>query len=305
MHGLGDNIYQRAHLISAAAAHKAQGHTVYLSTPWPELFADIENLKCVRPKSRLRTQKINEDASAYPWFEGDLRREPTVRLQYSPEDLARGISILKSLGRHFPRTAPAPMSLPAELTQRRWRLSTSRPIAFIRPPTIRSEWRNEARPCRPEYLAMIAERLMDTHYVISVADLVEGQEWLADGMEMPCHLRLDRGELSAMQMLDMARRASVIVGPVGWIAPFGIASARPTFVVLGGQAAHNSPVVIAPDGAGPGKLGFGMPDRLCNCANMRHQCDKTIADPLGQFEAWAANEGICIEPTGVLRVLRA
>ena len=56
MHGLGDNIYQRAHVRQAVA----NGSEIYLTTPWPQLYADLPGVRCVRPNSHLRTQAKNE-----------------------------------------------------------------------------------------------------------------------------------------------------------------------------------------------------------------------------------------------------
>jgi hypothetical protein len=295
MHGLGDNIYQRAYLAQAGATAAESSRFIALSTPWPELYADLDGIKVVRPKSRLRTQARNEEGSAAEWHTGDLRQIPSQRIEYGPQDLVRGISIIRSMGRFFPGITVERLSLPAQLTDQPWHIDTKLPIAFIRPATVRAEWRNEARNCRPEYVAEIAEALMRRYFVVSIADLQEGVEWPVNGLLPPAHMRLHAGELSSMQMLDLARRAAVAVGPVGWLAPFGIAAPEtPTFIVLGGQLAHNGPEVIAPEALGPGRLGFAYPDNLCNCANMRHQCDKRISDPMGQFRAWADQTGIAL-----------
>ena len=134
---------------------------------------------------------------------------------------------------------------------------------------------------------------MQTHRVVSVADLADGQEWLV-GPEPPAHSHMHGGEMGTMQLLDVCRRADVLVGPPGWLAPFGIASAVPTFIVLGHQGGHNGPDRQQPEWLGPGRPGFCVPDRLCRCGDTGTVCDKRISDPVGQFKTWATGAGVAI-----------
>src|SRR5215468_4237098 len=53
MWGLGDNIYSRPFVRVLA-----REHDIWLDTPWPELYADL-NIKFVRGTRRLRTQQKN------------------------------------------------------------------------------------------------------------------------------------------------------------------------------------------------------------------------------------------------------
>ena len=55
MHGMGDNLYQRAVI--------RQVGPVFLHTPWPQLYADIPNVTCLKTGTRLRTQAKNESAA--------------------------------------------------------------------------------------------------------------------------------------------------------------------------------------------------------------------------------------------------
>ena len=53
MWGLGDNIFSRPFVRAAAAKYD-----VYLETPWPELYADLD-IRFVRGRRQLRTQQKN------------------------------------------------------------------------------------------------------------------------------------------------------------------------------------------------------------------------------------------------------
>jgi hypothetical protein len=167
----------------------------------------------------------------------------------------------------------------------------------VRPVTVRSEWKNEARNPRPEYVAEIAAELMATHTVVAVADLEAGQEWLV-GELPPAHHYFVRGELKVRELLALVRAADVVVGGVGWIVPAGLALHVNTFVVLGGHGGHNAPNKITDPRLDLSRIGFAMPSRFCKCTNMLHACDKTISDPIGQFQRWWSSSLTAALPGG-------
>ena len=175
-------------------------------------------------------------------------------------------------------------------------IESERPIAVVRPVTVRSEWKNEARNPRPEYVAAIAAELMATHTVVAVADLEEGQEWLI-GELPPAHHYFVFGELPVRELLALVRDADIVVGGVGWIVPAGLALQVKTFVVLGGHGGHNAPEKIIDRRLDLSRIGFAMPENFCRCMNMLHQCDKTISGPVGQFYRWS-NSRLAALPGG-------
>jgi hypothetical protein len=278
MWGLGDNIFSRPFVRAAAAQYE-----VWLDTPWPELYADLD-IKFARGKRRLRTQQKNQARQpADCWSQPLPMREVKVAygrdLTAMPliEALERRWSVLK-VGFN-PSLFDLPDMGPPPLT-------AMRPIAVVRPVTVRTEWRNEARNPRPEYVNAIAAELMTTHTVIAVADLEAGQEW-AVGELPPAHRYFVHGELAVRSLLALVRVADVVVGGVGWIVPAGLALKTATFVVLGGHGGHNAPVKITDRRLDLSRIGFAMPEAFCECTNMLHNCDKTIADPVGQFRCWS------------------
>jgi hypothetical protein len=165
---------------------------------------------------------------------------------------------------------------------------SDRPIAVVRPVTVRSEWRNEARNPRPEYVNVLAAELMATHTVVAIADLAPGEEWLI-GQLPPAHHHFVAGELAVRELLALVRDADIIIGGVGWIVPAGLALKVKTFIVLGGHGGHNAPEKITDPRLDLRHIGFAIPENFCRCTNMLHNCDKRIADPLGQFSRWLRN----------------
>jgi len=278
--GLGDNIFQRPFVRAAAASS-----TVYMDTPWPELYADLP-IKFIRnPKreGRLRTQTKNVKRQPEWFWEPRPKVAQEISLSYG-HAILQGRSIVRAIERNLPlKGAPFRFDLP-ELGGHRFEHST-RPIAIVRPVTLRREWFNEARNPRPEYLKRIADRLMDTHHVVSIADLRIAEEWLVDPVP-PAHERLHNGELDVRELLAIVRDADAIIGGVGWIVPASIALKTDCFVILGGMGSHNSPAMITDPRMDLSRLGFATPDRFCACSNMRHRCDKTISNLDAQFEKW-------------------
>ena len=277
MWGLGDNIFSRPFVRAAAEQYEVQ-----LETPWPELYADLD-IKFVRGTRKLRTQQKNMARQPDDrWSRPSIVRE--IKINYS--ELATS-SIIRALERRWlalkvkfdPALFDLPDMGPSPVT-------SDQPIAVIRPVTVRSEWRNEARNPRPEYLAALAAELMATHTVVAVADLVPGQEWVV-GELPPAHHYFLFGELAVRELLALVRDADLMLGGVGWIVPAGLALKVKTFVVLGGHGGHNAPAKITDPRLDLSRIGFATPERFCQCSNMLHACNKIIADPLGQFHRWS------------------
>jgi hypothetical protein len=282
MWGLGDNIYSRPFVRAAAAQYE-----VWLETPWPELYDDLD-IRFVRGTRRLRTQLRNMARQpADRWSRPPVPMQE-VKVSYGGD--LRTASIVHALERKWSalRVAfdPALFDLPDMGPPPT--MPMHRPIAVVRPVTVRAEWRNEARNPRPEYVAALAGELMATHTVVAVADLEAGQEW-AVGELPPAHRYLVRGELNVRELLALVRAADVVIGGVGWIVPAGLAMGTKTFVVLGGHGGHNAPEKITDPRLDLSHIGFAMPEAFCRCTSISHGCDKTIADPIGQFRRWSSS----------------
>ena len=281
MWGLGDNIYSRPFVRAAAAQYQ-----LWLETPWPELYADL-NVKFVRGSRRLRTQQKNIARQKVDlWWPPPWPRIREIKISYFDIGVRSIINAMEcrwaALNVVFdPALFGLPDMGPAPVV-------SERPIAVVRPVTVRSEWRNEARNPRPEYIAAIAGELMATHTVVAVADLARGEEWL-EGELPPAHWHFVHGELPVCELLALVRDADIVVGGVGWIVPAGLALKVKTFVVLGGHGGHNAPAKITDPRLDLSRVGFATPEKFCKCTNMLHNCDKRITDPVGQFHRWLSN----------------
>jgi hypothetical protein len=277
MLGLGDNILQRPFVRAAAA----QYDDVYLETPWPELYCDLPVHLCKRPTS-LRSQ-VKNAAKYHDWAITPRSPARTVIVSYqnATGSFQSAMEAVLPLGDvpysfNLPNYNLPPIDMPSD-----------KPMALVRPVTVRREWRNEARNPRPEYIEQLAQRLMKTHFVVVVADLLDGEEWLV-GNCPPHHLALLRGELSTPSLLALVQAADVCLGGVGWLTVAAIAYRRPVFTVLGGMGGINSIARITDPRMMLSSAGFAIPERFCRCTNMTHACDKTIANLEQTFLNWLA-----------------
>ena len=277
---MGDNIYARPFVRAAAMQHE-----IWLDTPWPELFEDLD-IKFVRGARRLRTQTNNIALQSEDRWSQPPRDAREVQVNYG-NIIAAG-SIIRSLEKRWSVKLgvgfdPALFDLPDMGPSP---VRTDRPIAVIRPVTVRSEWRNEARNPRPEYVNALADELMATHTVVAVADLAPGHEWLVGNLP-PAHHYFIFGELKIRELLALVRDADIVVGGVGWIVPAALAFKVKTFVVLGGHGGHNAPEKITDPRLDLSRIGFAVPEKFCKCTHMLHRCQKDISDLLGQYSRWS------------------
>jgi hypothetical protein len=281
MWGLGDNIYSRPFVRAAAAQYE-----LHLETPWPELYADLD-IRFVRGSRKLRTQQKNMARQSWDLWSQPPPRVREIKISYFDIGVRSIINAMECRWAALKVTFdPTLFDLPDLGASP---VVSDRPIAVVRPPTMRTEWYNEARNPRPEYLAAIAAELMATHTVVAVADLSPDEEWLVGNLP-PAHHHLVHGELSARELLALVRDADIVIGGVGWIVPAALALKVKAFVVLGGQGGHNAPAKITDPRLDLSRIGFAIPEKFCRCTEMLHACDKTIADPLGQFARWLAKQ---------------
>lgn len=275
MKGLGDTIYQRAFVRALAKTHK-----VYLRNPWPELFEDVPSVFMVRDKTHLRTQAKNLVRNRRRMWFGRPANAPERRIWYGISNPYQGIipDMASAFGVAFqsqffdlPGTDPCPVRV-------------GKPLAVIRPVTVRNEWANPARNCKPEYIHHAVQILRERFHVVSVADVVENGEWF-DGDPPAADAVFHRGELHIKSLLALIRHAAVVVGPVGWITPATMAMRKPAIMIAGGQGAWNAPELLSHPSLQTPMVKWLMPDNYCRCAPAWHECDKTISNFPDQFRA--------------------
>jgi hypothetical protein len=278
MKGLGDNIFQR-HIVKALLNSRNE---VWISTPWPELYRDL-SVHFVRVETSLRTQKKNMEKSATDWVSSYPSDCMVINPAYGARDLEKG-SIIRAMeskaGFKLDITDFGLSSyggLPCQIK------NNGRPVAVIRPVTVRREWENTARAPLPKYIEEASLELKRRGYwVVSVADLDGDNEWLV-GSEPYADQKFYKGELGISDLMGLIEGSAVVVGGVGWIVPACIALETPLFCILGGQGGHNAPGIITDTRMNLSMIRFATPDKFCRCTDMKHQCEKVISNMLFSF----------------------
>lgn len=278
--GFGDSQYQRIYIRALGEMYQE----VYLKTPLPDFYSDLKNIKFIKPLADYRTQtKHMNTVPSSVWSKPPVKIHPSwnLTLGYNGNDLAVG-SIFQAFEKKVPLgTTPFKFDLPTwtndvhEYPETKIK-NKGKPIAIIRPVTIRKEWVAEARAPRPEYIAELAEILISGGYhVVSIADTAPNQEWMLQP-EPNAHQKFHGGELTLREILALTKKADIIVAGVGLFLPIGIASGTPTFIVFGGQGGYNQIPKLVDPRMDLTKFGYVLPENFCRCVDGKHECNKLI-----------------------------
>jgi hypothetical protein len=199
MHGLGDNVHQRAvirHLL-------ADGETLWLKTPWPCLFHDLvgDRLRLLDPGATLRTQRKNSsrERDRYAGHAPPPAQWRALRVWYDYGAVRATGSFLAGMIKTTLRrdASAADTRLPVPPA---WRAKADalighprKPVMVLRPLVERTEWAG-CKARNPDWLAYAAlfNSIRDRFHVVSIADLVPRVEWLV-GPPLDADVRLHAG----------------------------------------------------------------------------------------------------------------
>lgn len=281
MEGIGDTLYARPFIKQLVL----DGHDVYLRTPLTLLFSDLD-VKFVKPDEvKYRTQKRAFNRYGNIEFHDLPKVDREIDFFYGQKELNRfGIlsHMEQAFGYELGSTTPV-LDLPTNLAPHSIALPSDKRVAIVKPVTHRKEWLCTSRSPKPQYVAWCARMLRDAgYYVISIADTVDGQEWI-DGDEPPAHLKLHRGELGLAGTLSLIKDSHLVVGGSGFILPATIAAKTNLFVIFGGRGEYDNPHKVFDLRMNLRKIGWALPDNFCRCCLMDHDCDKTISNLDSQF----------------------
>ncbi|WP_128361519.1 hypothetical protein [Mesorhizobium sp. M7A.F.Ca.CA.004.12.1.1] len=291
MHGLGDNLHQRA-----VIRQLMRGHEVYLESSWVAPYHDLiaDGLKVIHKATVLRTQAKNASREAGRFHRGGLPRfRRAVQVSYSPDQVRSQGSVLAAMCRVTGTDyATADFRLPipdAWMKQVRQLLDTWRPqkpILIYRPLNERTEWSGcQARnPDHDAYRDLLAT-IRDDFFVVSVADLVSGKEWMA-GHPIKADVEFHRGELDFETIAALTSVAALVVTSPGFAAILAQAVGTPATVIFGGYENSSS---FAGGARYSPYLGID-PINPCQCFSHSHACQKTIDIPAAttRLRAFAA-----------------
>ena len=283
MGGLGDCLHQRAVL-----RQLMQRRTVTLMTPWPAMYHDLiaEGLIVVRRGIALRTQMKNEQREAAKFTSRHplTRSVGGTRIAYGGQQVLQTPSktVLEVMcnvtGTDFATAdfrLPIPEQWTADLDKKLGPLPLDKPIMALRPLVSRTEYRGStlrnADPASYQELVNLVRDKGD-FFVISIADLEEGKEWLVS--DIKADLTLHKGELVFEEMAALFCAADLVFTSSGFGAVLGPAVETPTISIIGGYEdvrCHDAGKKFAP------YLAIG-PKSGCSCwiSQCQRTCDKSL-----------------------------
>lgn len=103
-----------------------------------------------------------------------------------------------------------------------------------------------------------------------------GEEWLADGIDVPAQMKLYKGELGVYGTLELIKHAEIVVGGSGFIIPATVSSDTNLFLILGGRLMYDGISKTLHPSMNLNKIGWASPKNPCKCTLNKHDCDKTI-----------------------------
>ena len=293
MHGLGDNLHERA----IVRALMLRG-SVQLETPWPSVFHDLvgPRLRLTSKGSSLRTQRKNV-ARETSRFVPARSSGSVLKVWYTPDEVRRCGSFLAAMAANCGVTV-APhdfsLSIPAEWHARaaRWidRWAPTRPLMIYRPLVERTEWPGCAsrNPDHAAY-AELLRGIRDRFFVVSVADLERGKEWSV-GTDIQADAECHAGELEFETLAALTARAGLVYCSPGFALVLAQAVGTPLAAVFGGHEAarfydHGDP-----------RHHFVQPIIPCECFDKRHACQKQIDLPRAQRQLGEFIDGLTARP---------
>lgn len=291
MHGMGDNVHQRAvirHLLASDPATE-----FWLKTPWPCLYHDLvgDRLHLLDPRSSLRTQRKNSMRE-----QARYARPPRLcqrqRVSYKPSAVRETGSVLGGMIRttlgydidnaDFSLPVPASWFAKADALVGRPR----KPVMVLRPLVERTEWRGCAarNPDAAAYAALY-NSIRHRFFVVSLADLVPGVEELVTDLD--ADLCFHKGELDTEAVVGLVASAVLTFCSPGFAVPLSQAVGTPVIAVFGGY--ENSRSFSYGRRFAP-TLGID-PVNPCQCWSHTHACDKRIDLPAARarIEEFIAN----------------
>ena len=285
MHGRGDCLHTRGLLKQWIE----DGREVWLESSWISLFHDLiatGKLHVVHKVTNLRTQTKNARREAGLF---DKTRPPMsstrLRISYSPAQVRRLGSVMAAMCEtvrcdysraDFRLPVPQPWRDRAQALIDEWK--PAKPIMIFRPPCERPEWGgHKARNPDPEAYAQLFESIHDRYFVVSIADLEPGKEWLV-GRPLAADIKLHSGELDFETMAGLFSKAKLVFTTGGFAVIMAQAVETPVIAIMGGYEDHRSYL-----GGARFSRYLGIdPIKPCQCFSHDHKCQKAIDIPSAQ-----------------------
>lgn len=274
MHGLGDNVHQRAVI---RALKKKTGARVAVETPWPEISADVAD-EIYLPEKSLRTQtkNVSRHAGKIPVLKAnDLPKFGQVlKNWYTAENVRRfGYvgAMLHGLG--LPRT-DQDFSFSPQAGFFVLGNPERKPVMVYRPLTIRTEWAgcSNRNPDADAYHDLFAA-IRKNFFIVSAADLSPKLEWISS-KHVDADAEFHAGELTPQNLFWLYTKADLVFCSPGFSLPLAQSVGTKVVCVYGGR--ENSKFYAQNERT------LGVDTKTpCVCMTHTHACNKRI-----DVDAW-------------------
>ncbi|SFM00577.1 hypothetical protein SAMN03159423_4866 [Bradyrhizobium sp. NFR13] len=278
MHGLGDNIRQRAIIRQLMASHD-----VWLESSWVSVYHDliVDGLRVINKPTRLRTQAKNAARESGLF----LRSRPpagtrALAVNYPPDDVRRHGSVMAAMcavtGTDIATAdfrLPIPMSWKAKAAVWLEQWNTDLPIMLYRPLVDRpADWGGCAAR-NPDHAAYadLFRSIRDRFFVVSIADLARGKEWMV-GEQVHADATCHAGELEFETLAALTSMTAMVFCSPGFAGVLAQAVGTPAAMTFGGY--ERSAFFFEGAQSGP-VLGID-PIEPCSCFSHHHACKKSI-----------------------------
>lgn len=299
MHGLGDNLHQRAIL-----RQLMQRHDVWLESSWVSVYHDLiqSGLKVVGKKTSLRTQTKNALRESHLFSR--VSPPPSAKrmqVSYSPAIVRQKRSVLAAMcaltGCDYEKAdfrLPIPQAWQAKAQTWLDRWKPTKPLLIYRPLVERpSDW-GGCKARNPDFRAYadLFNAIRKNFFVVSLADLAPTKEWMV-GFPVYADAICHQGELDFETMAALFKRASLVYSSPGFAVVLSQAIGTPVAAVFGGYERAYS---FSAGARYSPYLGV-EPKRPCDCFQHNHSCNKDIdlaraSEQLKAFAETAARSAI-------------
>jgi len=224
-------------------------HEVWLETSWAALYHDLvaEGLHLVRKSVQLRTQMKNQLRESGRFGPPPPRTldQPAITLHYSGHNVARqpNRTILEAMlgaanmnlsydRADFRLPIPPEWSLKLFEITKTWNIG--KPLLVYRPLVVRPEWRgNEKRNADADAYAQLFASIRDRFFVVSVADLEPGREWVVGPQLKDADVTFHKGELYFELLAALFNQAAMVYTSSGFATLLAQATCTANVSVIG------------------------------------------------------------------------
>ena len=233
MHGLGDNLHIRSIVRELLKEHD----WLWLRTPWPQLFRDLDGVHLLKLEPTLRVMAENQTRCADLYTRAVPPPIPEVGVAYPPHEVKKAGSVLGAMSAY--RGVPLGdfrMPVPEAWIQQALSLPIDwdRPLMIYRPLVERIESRGYAvrNPAHESYHELISA-IRDRYFVVSIASLSPRHEWTV-GPQITAELEFHEGELWLETIIGLTRLAHLVFSAPGFMTVLSQALETPAITIFGG-----------------------------------------------------------------------